>query len=477
MRKTVRSGGIERGGYRYQWGIANRLLSKENEITGAVTRYDYDQFDFLIRQETTQGSETDVIYRVPDFIGNLFETPDKKDRKYSAGGKLVEDPEYFYHYDDEGNLIFREFKQLPKEVVLFNRKQTEKELGIKLLGSGMGWRYEWYSNGMLREVIRPDKKTVRFRYDALGRRTAKSFRGEVTRWVWDGNVPLHEWKYSIRNQEDSEEKVIKPVGDAITWVFEEGTFIPTAKIQGDKQYSIVSDYLGTPIQMYDEQGNKTWDCILDIYGKVLTFDGCSLNDCPFRFQGQYEDEETELYYNKFRYYSTQIGNYISQDPIKFEGNNPTIYGYVYNTNCWCDVFGLAIIPIKTYGNNGELLTATTTIQRRDLNTGTATNASSRSWAKQNGLPTDDAGHIIGRQLGGSGGIQNVFPQDFHRNRGEFAQFEGTVADFVNLHGDAKITVEFEYDLNVSKTRPTSVIYSVEASNGAKMRARKFSNSH
>lgn len=48
-------------------------------------RYDYDRFDFLIRQEITQGSETDVIYRVPDFVGNLFGTPDRKDRKYGAG--------------------------------------------------------------------------------------------------------------------------------------------------------------------------------------------------------------------------------------------------------------------------------------------------------------------------------------------------------------------------------------------------------
>jgi len=342
VRKTVRSGSIERGGYRYQWGIANRLLSKENEITGTVTRYDYDRFDFLIRQETTRGSETDVIYRVPDFIGNLFESPDKKDRKYSAGGKLVEDLEYFYHYDDEGNLIFKEFKQSPKEVVLFNRKQMEKELGIKLLGSGTGWRYEWYSNGMLREVIRPDGKPVTFRYDALGRRTAKSFKGEVTRWVWDGNVPLHEWKYNVRNQEDSVEKVIRPIGDAITWVFEEGTFIPTAKIQGDRQYSIVSDYLGTPIQMYDEQGNKIWDCTLDIYGKVLTFDGSSLNDCPSRFQGQYEDEETGLYYNRFRFYDSNAGIYLSQDPIRLLGGNPILYGYVKNSNTWVDIYGLNV---------------------------------------------------------------------------------------------------------------------------------------
>lgn len=357
VRKTVRLGGIKRGDYRYQWGIANRLLSKENEITGAVTRYDYDQFDFLIRQDTTKGSETDVIYRVPDFVGNLFETPDRKDRKYSAGGKLMEDTEHFYYYDDEGNLIFKEFKQLPKEVVLFNRKQTEKELGIKLLGSGTGWRYEWYSNGMLREVVRPDQKTVRFGYDALGRRTMKSFFGTVTRWVWDANIPLHEWKYSMRNQEDSEKEMIKPIGNTITWVFEEGTFIPTAKIQGDKQYSIVSDYLGTPIQMYDEQGNKTWDCTLDIYGKVLTFDGRSLNDCPFRYQGQYEDEETGLYYNRFRYYSPEIGRYIKPDPIRFFGGI-AFYRYVIDPNVWVDILGLSSNPITFTDSTGTTFTVT-----------------------------------------------------------------------------------------------------------------------
>ena len=124
IRKSVRSGGIEKGAYRYQWGIANRLLSKENELTGTVIRYDYDRFDFLIRQETTQGSETDVIYRVPDFVGNLFETPDKKDRKYGAGGKLLEDPDCFYHYDDEGNLIFKSSTSFCKKTGCKVRPQT-----------------------------------------------------------------------------------------------------------------------------------------------------------------------------------------------------------------------------------------------------------------------------------------------------------------------------------------------------------------
>ena len=340
MRKSVRSGGIERGAYRYEWGVANRLLAKENELTGTVMRYDYDRFDFLIRQETIQGSETDVIYRVPDFVGNLFETPDKKDRKYGAGGKLLEDPDCFYHYDDEGNLIFREFKQLQETGVRYDRKRMEKERGIRCLATGTGWLYEWASNGMLKKVIRPDGRPVEFRYDALGRRTAKQYFGKITRWVWDRNVPIHEWSYKVIDiQSDEEEStpLKEPTEDITTWVFEAGTFVPTAKIQDGKQYSIVSDYLGTPIQMYDEQGNKTWDCTLDIYGKVLAIDKGTEFDCPFRYQGQYEDEETGLYYNRFRYYDSNAGSYISQDPIGLESDTLNFYDYV------CDLY-------NPYGN-------------------------------------------------------------------------------------------------------------------------------
>jgi hypothetical protein len=149
---------------------------------------------------------------------------------------------------------------------------------------------------------------------------------------------------------------------------------------------------------------------------------------------------------------------------------------VHDTNSWFDLFGLAITPTKTYGRSGELLSGTATVTVADLGTGTATNASSRIWARQNGLSTDDAGHIIGKQLGGSGGIENVFPQDCHVNRGIFAQFEGDVGDFIRTHGSGKITVEFEYDLNVSSTRPTNVHYTVESPGGQKLH-QNFLNSH
>ena len=61
---------------------------------------------------------------------------------------------------------------------------------------------------------------------------------------------------------------------------------------------------------------------------------------PFKYQGQYEDVETGLYYNRFRYYEPNTGTYISQDPIGLVGGNPTLYGYVFDPNIQIDLYGL-----------------------------------------------------------------------------------------------------------------------------------------
>jgi len=65
---------------------------------------------------------------------------------------------------------------------------------------------------MLKQVTTPRKKQITFEYEALGRRTAKIVtrhpelvsgshnKDQITRFVWDGNIPLHEWTYNLEDR-------------------------------------------------------------------------------------------------------------------------------------------------------------------------------------------------------------------------------------------------------------------------------------
>ena len=232
--------------------------------------------------------------------------------------------------------MFKEFRTLDWAGVSVplgvQKAHLEEELGITFRAFGAGWRYDWQSDGMLSRVVRPDGKEVSFAYDALGRRTEKTYEGITTHFVWDGNVPLHEWQEVSSNAEKT---------NITTWLFEQNTFIPAAKLAANgESFSIVSDYLGTPLQAFDNNGNKVWEQELDISDRKNRKNSNNSSFIPFKYQGQYEDVETGLYYNRFRYYDPRIGNYISQDPIRLMGNNPTLYGYVSNSNVAVDPLGL-----------------------------------------------------------------------------------------------------------------------------------------
>jgi len=63
-------------------------------------------------------------------------------------------------------------------------------------------------------------------------------------------------------------------------------------------------------------------------------------DNAIRFQGQYEDRETGLHYNRYRYYDPQTGRFISKDPVGLAGG-VNAYQYADNPTRWIDPLGLA----------------------------------------------------------------------------------------------------------------------------------------
>jgi RHS repeat-associated protein len=300
---------------KYKWDVNDRLKSIEDQLKNELVRFEHDLFGNLSAAQYSDGSWD---YKLPDEIGNLFKTEDKKDREYGRAGQLLKDEKYTYSYDEVGNLIEKE-------------SLNEK------------WKYRWSQSGMLKKVIRPDRRHVDFTYDALGRRLTKTFQEKTTHFVWDGNVPLHEWTSSIDKTisivNDKGEQEITIPENLTTWIFEDGTFIPMAKIQGGNSYSIITDHLGTPTEAYNDQGRKVWSRGLNIYGETRKETGLK-NFIPFAYLGQYQDTETNLNSNRFRYYSPERGTYLSQDPIGLKGKMPNMYSYVHDVNAWVDPFGL-----------------------------------------------------------------------------------------------------------------------------------------
>ena len=268
-------------------------------------------------------------------------------------------------------------------------EETESSIGENIWEKVGGVRVKKPNTEMKNlRVVQEDSRSVYAGESGKPKETKEKVANieKVIRFLWDGNTLLHEWEESEKDnylkakskvdfkadfilklekkeEEKTREKAERgqiPPDSLITWIFEDD-FIPRGKITEDGSYSIIGDYLVTPVEAYDEDGRKVWERELDIYGRVKTGrkdiygrtgkETGEKNFIPFRFQGQYE--EIGLYYNRFRYYSPEDGCYTQQDPIGLAGGNPTLYGYVGDLNTWIDVFGLECIKNKVLGTERE----------------------------------------------------------------------------------------------------------------------------
>ncbi|MDX2022035.1 MAG: DUF6531 domain-containing protein [Deltaproteobacteria bacterium] len=367
VRQSIEVNGQEVRARVYRWEPNDRLKQILDSLSGPI-RFEHDALGSLVSATFEDAAENAVRqFRLPDAVGNLFRSRERDDRKYGPGGALLEsrgpDGVTKYEYDPEGNLV------------------------RKLTPAGE-WKYTWSGAGRLVCVVRPDGSQVKFGYDALGRRVWKQWRGKRTRWVWDGNVPLHEWVEHVV-AEDGEAEAGDSAGadrgaqarqaalllqqpaqgppsskslksyhlaaaaegtaeQPITWLFEPESFTPLAKLIGEDKFSIVADHLGVPTSMVDELGRVVWQAEIGIWGDLRDVQGVKAA-CPFRWPGQYEDEEVGLYYNRFRYYDAEGGQYVSQDPIGLDGGWNQM-GYVKDTLRWVDPLGLACKLGKTTGS-------------------------------------------------------------------------------------------------------------------------------
>ncbi len=96
----------------------------------------------------------------------------------------------------------------------------------------------------------------------------------------------------------------------------------------DKLYYFHNDHLGTPQRVTDQNGTIVWSASYKPFGEATITTNTISN--PFRFPGQYYDNETGLHYNYVRYYDPGIGRYLRPEPRGLKIEYLNLYAYVQN---------------------------------------------------------------------------------------------------------------------------------------------------
>lgn len=247
---------------------------------------------------------------------------------YDTSGRLarVQSPsgqhDEAYAYDGSGNRKFANGTQVTSNAVnqitqsgqFSYEYDTRGNLSAESSPTGVTrYRYNWQN--LLVEVQTPDGRTVRYEYDAFGRRTRKMLAGVETRYVWCQDQLLRE--------------VVTGKGwvEQRDYLFLPGTHSPLSMRVDGRIYQYHTDHKGTPRWLTGPNGEVAWSGVTHGFGTMDVRQGSVRQ--PFRFPGQYYDEETGLHYNRARYYSPLLGRYLSRDPVDLVGGI-NLYAYVNN---------------------------------------------------------------------------------------------------------------------------------------------------
>ena len=231
--------------------------------------------------------------------------------------RVIRDERTTWKYDVNGRLV---------------EKQVDKGGYRPLI-----WRYRWDAKSQLTGLETPEGERWAYQYDPFGRRISKRCINRAkpgTDFHWNGDQLCEEIPVGTDGTPVYE--------NAIRWIYEPGSFTPLARHENGELHYAVTDTLGRIQELLREDGTLAWRGEQQLWGRETGRQKADAPACRLRFPGQYEDAESGLYYNRFRYYDADSGQYLCADPIGLDGGiNP--YGYVPDPLSWIDPLGLAKI--------------------------------------------------------------------------------------------------------------------------------------
>ncbi len=281
--------GTTLSGFAFTYDDGSRIKSITNTDT-TFANYTYANNNELKGVDYSPVARTDEAYTY-DANGNRTNAGYVTD----PNNQLSADGKYIYTYDNEGNLKTR------KDVV-----------------SNVVRTFNWDYRNRLSSVVEGATTIATYTYDASNKRLSKTAGGVTTRYVYDrGNVAME----------------FNGAAATPTVRYFYGTQVDQILAQ-DKGAGNVSwgltDQLGSVRALVDNNGVVRNRYEYDAFGGLNSAMAGATDDSRYRYTGREFDAETGLYYYRARYFDSNSGRFIGQDPIGFDGGDSNLYRYVSN---------------------------------------------------------------------------------------------------------------------------------------------------
>ena len=301
--------------------ISRRQVIKANEVIEDVS-YEYNELGMLIKEQNNLTDQTKEY----EYDGNGDRTAycEKK-------GEIVE-KEYNYSYNDDD-----EFDALTRIKDIKNNKTYY----ITYDANKCGQPIKMWLKGKEQNLLWEDKNLIqigehiKYSYNTEGIRTKKETEEGTTEYSLIGSKIM------------KMEKVTSSGKITMYFTYDQRDELQSVT-ESNKEYYYIKDITGNIIKIKDEEGNSIVEYKYDAYGKVektiIENNNVSKYN-PFIYKGYYYDEETELYYCNTRYYSPEIGRWISIDDVDYL-DPESISGL--NLYCYC-----MNDPINKYDPSGH----------------------------------------------------------------------------------------------------------------------------
>ena len=98
---------------------------------------------------------------------------------------------------------------------------------------------------------------------------------------------------------------------------------------GGVWYFPLYDNNGNVTDYVSETGEVVASYAYNAFGRTLSATGSMASVFPFRFSTKYYDAEADLYYYGYRYYSPELGRWLTRDPIEEDGGD-NLYAFCGN---------------------------------------------------------------------------------------------------------------------------------------------------